>query len=61
MDEAEAQMRERKKKHWALRPQKPLGLIKDGEVRGSGKLKMRDRGACTKYQVKSGRRGRSNS
>ena len=26
-------------KHWALRPQKPLRLIRDGEVGGSGNLK----------------------
>ena len=24
------------RKHWALRPQKPLGLIRDGEVGGGG-------------------------
>ena len=31
-----AQLRSTERKHWALRPQKPLRLIRDGEVGGSG-------------------------
>ena len=31
-----SEKKEKKKKHWALRPQKPLRLIRDGEVGGSG-------------------------
>ena len=37
----------KERKHWALRPQKPLRLIRDGEVGGSGILYL----TPTRYAV----------